>query len=118
MATEDDLRSIATALPQVSEGTWYGTPGYRVAGRGFLRLRTKDEGALVVGVADEGEKQALIEGNPTAFFTTPHYDGAAIVLVVLAAVGRDELAELVTESWRLKAPARVVAAFDAEAARH
>lgn len=115
MATEDELRRTALALPQVTEGTWYGTPGYLVAGRGFLRLRTRDEGALVVCVADEGEKRALLESNPTAFFTTPHYDGSAIVLVVLDAVDPAELAELVTESWRLKAPKRLVAAFDADA---
>ena len=81
-------------------------PGYKVAGKGFLRLRTEAEGGLVVFVADLGEKEALIAANPTAFFTTPHYDGYAAVLVNLAAVDLDELRELITESWRLKAPVK------------
>lgn len=114
MATEADLRRIALALPGTTEELWYGTPGYKVAGRGFLRLRSEAEGGWVVPVADLGEKQALLEGDPQAFFTTPHYDGYACVLLRLAEVGVDELAELVTESWRLKAPARLRRTFDAD----
>jgi hypothetical protein len=114
MATEDDVRELALALPEVVEDQWYRTPAYKVAGRGFLRLRTEAEGGLVVFVADEGEKQALLGADPEAFFTTPHYDGYAVVLVRLPAVDRAELAELITESWRHKAPVRLRKAFDAD----
>jgi len=38
------------------------------------------------------------------------------VLVRLPVVGAAELRELVTDSWRLRAPKRLVAAFDADAA--
>jgi hypothetical protein len=38
------------------------------------------------------------------FFTTPHYDGYAYVLVRLDRIGRDLLAELVEDAWRLRAP--------------
>jgi hypothetical protein len=48
MATEEDVRRIALALPEVIEKSWYGTPGYRVKDKGFLRLRTEAEGGLVV----------------------------------------------------------------------
>lgn len=113
MATEADLRRIALALPGTTEEPWYGTPGYKVAGRGFLRLRSEAEGGWVVFVADLGEKQVLLEGDPRAFFTTPHYDGSACVLLRLAELGVDELVELVTESWRLKAPLRLRQTFDA-----
>ena len=116
MAGEEDLRRIALALPGTTEEQWYGTPGYKVAGRGFLRLRTEAEGALVVFVADLGEKQALLEGNARAFFTTPHYDGHCCVLVRLAEVGTEELGELVAESWRVKAPVRLRRMLDAATA--
>lgn len=43
MVTEDDVRGIALSLPQTTEEQWYQTPGYKVAGRGFLRLRTEAE---------------------------------------------------------------------------
>ena len=114
MATEEDVRELALALPGTREDTWYGTPAYKVGGRGFLRWRTEAEGGLVVFVADEGERQALLDANPVAFFTTPHYDGYAVVLVRVEALDRDELAELVTESWRLKAPVRLRREHDAD----
>jgi hypothetical protein len=37
-----------------------------------------------------------------------------MVLVVLAKVTKNELRELVTESWRLRAPKKLLAAFDDE----
>lgn len=114
MASLDDLRRVALALPGTSEGTWYGTPGYLVAGKGFLRVRTEDDdGRLVLPVPDLGEKKALLGARPEAFSTTPHYDGYAAVLLTLEAVDVDELAELVTEAWRLKAPARLRRELDA-----
>jgi hypothetical protein len=112
MATEDDLRRLALALPRTTAEPWYGTPGYKVAGRGFLRLRDEAEGGLVVFVSDLGEKQALLEADPAVYFTTPHYEGYPCVLVRLPAIDVAELAELVIESWRLKAPARVRALLD------
>ena len=51
--------------------------------------------------------------RPT-FFTTPHYDGHPSVLVRFGAADVELLTELLTESWRLRAPAKVVAAYDAE----
>ena len=38
------------------------------------------------------------------FFTTPHYDGHAYVLVHLDRVSRETLAEVVEDAWRLRAP--------------
>ena len=55
MASEDVVREIALALPEVTEEQWHGTLGYKVAGKGFLRLRTEAEGGLVVFVPDVGE---------------------------------------------------------------
>lgn len=43
----------------------------------------------------------------TAFFATPHYDGYAAILVDLDLVDRQQLAELLAEAWRIKAPARL-----------
>jgi hypothetical protein len=112
MATEDDVRRIALSLPETIEKPWYGTPGFRVKGKGFLRIRSEAEGGLVVFVADEGEKEALLAAEPDTFFTTPHYDGYAAVLVRLDAIDEGELTELIVESWRLKAPKRVLKAYD------
>ena len=87
MSTEADVRRIALSLPETIEKPWYGTPGFRVKDKGFLRIRTEAEGGLVVFVADLEEKEALLASEPKKFFTTPHYDGYSTVLVNLKAVG-------------------------------
>jgi hypothetical protein len=114
MATEADVRAIALSLPGTTEGQSYQTPSYKVAGKGFLRLRTEAEGGLVVFVYDMGEKEALLTSNPKAFFTTPHYDGWPIVLVNLDEVDHDELRELITDSWLIKAPPRLRRQFESQ----
>jgi hypothetical protein len=111
VATEDDVRAIALSLPETVERPSYGTPGFRVKDRLFARLR--EPGVLVVWVADEGEKDFLIRAEPEKFFTTPHYDGYPSVLVRLGAVEREELAELLTDAWRVRAPKRLADALDA-----
>ena len=113
MATENDVREVALSLPGTTEKPSYGTPGFRVKDRLFARIREEGD-MLVVWVADEGEKLGLVSSAPEKFFTTPHYDGHALVLVRFAAVDVDELRELLTESWRLRAPRKLVAQFDAE----
>ena len=50
-------------MPGTTEGQWYQTPGYKAAGKGFLRLRTEAEGGLIVFVSDLGEKEALLTSN-------------------------------------------------------
>jgi hypothetical protein len=95
------------SLPDTTEEQWYQTPGYKVAGKGFLRLRTEAEGVLVVFVSDLGEKEALLTGDPDTFFTTPHYDGYPVVLVNLDKIDQDELRELITDSWMIKALPRL-----------
>jgi hypothetical protein len=114
MASDADVRAIALSLPGTTEEQWYQTPGYKVAGKGFLRFRTKAEGGLVVFVSDLGEKEALLTSNPDAFFTTPHYDGWPIVLVNLDVVDHDELRELITDSWLIKAPPRLRRQFESQ----
>lgn len=109
MATEEDVRRIALSLPEVIEKPWFNTPGFRVKDKGFLRIRSEAEGALVVFVADLGEKEALLAEDPEKFFTTPHYDGHPTVLVNLPALDVGELTELITEAWRVRAPKRVLA---------
>ncbi|MDQ1424561.1 MAG: hypothetical protein QOD72_2059 [Acidimicrobiaceae bacterium] len=113
MFTADDVRRIALSLPHTTERPSYGTPGFRVKDRLFARIREEGD-VLVVFVDSLDEKDVLIASDPDKFFTLPHYDGHASVLVRFAAVDVDELAELLTEAWRVRAPAKVRAAHDAE----
>ena len=45
------------------------------------------------------------------YFTTPHFDGYAAVLVRLDAISAEELEELVVEAWLCRAPKRLAAEY-------
>ena len=113
MADADDVRRLALALPQVEEIDSDGFD-FRVAGKGFVwsyperrpgKRRVIRTGSAVLYAGDEAEKQALLLGEPDLFFTTPAYDGWPLVMLRLAKVDAERLAELVTDAWRMRAPA-------------
>jgi len=106
----DAVRDLALALPGMEEGTSYGTPAFRV--RKKLVARLKEDGESMVLMVTMDEKEALLLADPKVYFTTPHYDGYAAILVRFAEVDRRELAELIEGVWRRVAPKRVVAAYD------
>jgi len=120
VADADDVRRLALALPGVEEIASAGFD-FRVGGHGFVwsypervpgqrRVIRTDVAVLYVG--DEAEKQALVLGEPDLFFTTPVYDGSPLVMVRLDRVHADRLEELVTDAWRMRAPADLVAGAD------
>ncbi|TMR97056.1 MmcQ/YjbR family DNA-binding protein [Nonomuraea basaltis] len=111
MVSEDDVRRIALALPETGEKTMYGTPAFYVRGKWFARMREEGD-ALVLPVASEEEKAGLVAAEPATFFTTPHYDGYAIVLMRLGEVDAEEMGELLVDAWRLRAPKRLAAEYD------
>ena len=116
MADAEDVRRLALALPHVQEIDSDGFD-FRVAGKGFVwsyperrpgkpRLIRTDIAVLFVG--DEAEKQALLLGEPEAFFTAPGYDGWPLVMLRLAQVDVARLKELVIDAWRMRAPDALV----------
>ena len=109
-----EVVAIGLRFPDVFEATSYGTPALKAAKRGGLlcRLRT-DPDALVLRLADLGEREALLQGEPDVFFTIPHYHGSPYVLAHLDRIDPTELAELIEDAWRLQAPRRTVSAYDA-----
>jgi hypothetical protein len=103
-----EVVALGQELPESEESTSYGRPALKVRGKTYVALRS-DPDALVVS-CDREEKEPLLESRPDVVFTTPHYDGYPVLLVRLDAP-RDEIRELVVDSWLLKAPARVAAQF-------
>jgi hypothetical protein len=119
MADEGDVRRLALTLPQVEEIDCAGFD-FRVSGKGFVwsyperqpgqpRVLRTDIAVLYVG--DEAEKQALLLGEPRLFFSPPGYDGWPLVMLRLAEVGVERLTELITDAWRMRAPAGLAAEF-------
>ncbi|PMR62418.1 hypothetical protein C1A38_04090 [Verrucosispora sp. ts21] len=120
MADADDVRRLALALPQVVEIDSDGFD-FRVADKGFVwsyperrpgEPRTIRTDIAVLYVGDEAEKQALLLGEPETFFTAPGYDGLPLVMLRLARVDAERLAELVTDAWRMRVPESVAAEVD------
>jgi hypothetical protein len=115
VADAEDVRRIALDLPEVAEIDSDGFD-FRVAGQGFVwsyperkpgqrRVIRIDVAVLYVG--DEAEKQALLLGEPDAFLTAPGYDGWPLVMLRLPAVDCRRLRELITDAWRMRAPAEL-----------
>lgn len=117
MADQADVRRIALALPDVTEGTGPQL-GFSVMNKGkqkgFVwawmervepkKARVPNPDVLAIRVADLEEKELLLAADPAKFFTEPHYNGFPAVLVRLAAIGVDELEGLIAEAWRCQAP--------------
>ena len=98
----------ATKLPDIEEGTSYGTPGMKVRGK-FL-MRVKDADTLVFRCAIE-EKEMLMESAPEVYFETDHYKGWPAVLVRLSKASDAELEVCMERAWRLQAPAKLLGQF-------
>lgn len=122
MAGWEDVRRTALALPGTSEQARRGQCLWRVGEKLFVwerPLRPSETLALgaqaptgpILGARVEhvGAKEALIASDPRTFFTTPHFDGHPSVLVLLEAIGSQELHEVIVEAWLARAPRRLVA---------
>jgi hypothetical protein len=124
VADWDDVRRVATALPEVEESTSHGNVTWKVRGKGFVWERplsraqraelgddAPDGPVLGASVPDEGVKAALIASDPAVYFTIAHFDGYPAVLVRLDALQPEDLDELATEAWLARAPKRLVREF-------
>jgi len=119
--TRDDVRRIALALPETTEEP--ESFRFLVAGKALAwpwlertdpkRARVPNEKTVGIRIAHDSEKETLIEMDPAAFFTEPHYDGFPAILVRLEDVDIDLLEKLLTDAWRIQAPKRLSREFDA-----
>jgi hypothetical protein len=120
MATWEDVRRVALALPGTTEDSSRSTRSWRVKDKSLIWERPLRRGdlealgdaapdgpILAVRVADVGVKEALVSDDPGTYFTTPHFNGYPAVLVRLDDISVEELNELIVEAWLSRAPKRL-----------
>jgi hypothetical protein len=97
MVTYDTVREMALALPNVDEGTSYGTPALKVRGKLFVRL--KEDGETIVLKTTYEEREEPMAHDPETYFITDHYLNYPYILVSLKLVSEDALRELIRISY-------------------
>ena len=125
VASIEDVARIALRLPEVTEGDDPEKRSWAVAGttfawvRAFSKADVKRFGAdpvpaapiLAVRTADLAEKEAILAAGHPGFFTIPHFNGYAAVLIEVGATRKKDLEEAIVDGWLAKAPARLADAY-------
>ena len=127
MATWDDVRRLALALPETSERESRGLAQWRVRDKLFVwerPLRQSDLAALGDGAPDGAilgarvehlvAKEALVADPSGVYFTTPHFDGYPAILIELDRISLADLEEVTVEAWLARAPAKLAKAYLAQ----
>jgi hypothetical protein len=121
MATIDDVAEIARALPEVTEGESRGWRTWSVRKKAFVWERPfskadlarfgdappPDGPIVAVRVEDLVEKDAVLAEQRKGFFTIPHFDGYAALLIQLRAVSKRLLREAIIDAWLACAPPKL-----------
>ena len=106
----DRVRKIALAFPGVENSLTFGTPSLKVNGK-YLAQMSDDE-ALILSM-ELVERDIWLEAEPDIFFITDHFRDWPGVLIHLDQIDDDLLHDLIEQTWRRRAPKKLVKAYDA-----
>jgi predicted DNA-binding protein (MmcQ/YjbR family) len=116
--TFDDVRRICLGLPEAEEvfvDAW-GHPTFRVRNKMFASMGGEESERSCTFKTEPEEREALdAQGEPwfvPAYVGRYGWRGLHLHHPGAAMVSLDELTELLTTSWRLTAPKRLVRSFD------
>ena len=117
--TVDEVAELALAFPESTEGTRMGMRTWYVRKKAFAwerpfskadlkRFGGDDPPAgpiLAVAVDDLMEKEAVLSTGQRGFFTIPHFDGYAAVLIQLDRATKRSVRIALEDAWLASAPA-------------
>ena len=93
------VRKFVLSLDGVEEVRSYGTPGFKVRGALFARLKEDGE-TLVVGMGFDARDE-MIATAPEIYFVTDHYLNYKWILVRLPKIEMDAMKDLLRGAWRM-----------------
>ena len=125
MATLDDVARLASGLPEVTEDEYHGRRTWSVAGKSFAWERPFSKAdikrfgdttpprdpILAVHVQDLNDKESVLAEQRPGFFTIPHFNGYAAVLIELRRARKGDLRESIIDGWLARAPQRLADAY-------
>ena len=116
---------MVAGLPETEETSRHGMQTWKVGGKAYAWVRpfskadlkrfgdeTPPDGPiLALSVEDLAEKEAVLAARAgDGFFTIPHFNGYAAVLVQLDKLSEGVLQEALLDAWLVHAPAAVAKA--------
>jgi hypothetical protein len=125
MATFEDVERLVGGLPETVEATRHGHRTWAVGGKAYAWERPfskadlrrfgdetpPDEPILAIRVEDLAEKEAVLAARADdGFFTIPHFDNYAAVLIELDKVSERVLSEALLDGWLVFAPPQLAKA--------
>jgi len=116
---------MAMELPEVEEGERHGNRSWSVGGKTFAWERSFSkadikrfgddpvpEGPIVAVVVDDlGEKEAVLAAGHRGFFTIPHFNGYAAILIQLKSAANGPVRDALVDGWLACAPADLASNF-------
>jgi len=98
----DTVRRLGLALPNVEEGTVYGSPALKVGGKMFacIAIHSSAEPDSLAVRMEFDQRDELIAADPKTYYLTDHYLDYPCVLVRLARVHPDALPDLLRMGWQ------------------
>lgn len=105
-------RRFALSLPEATEEPHFDMTSFRVRGKIFATV--PPEGGYLHVFVSESETRASVAELPTVFEELWWGKKLVGLRVHLRAADPERVFELIAESWRRKAPKRLVSAFDAD----
>jgi hypothetical protein len=96
------VKKIGLALPDVEEGTAYGSPALKLHGQLLACIPTNKaaEPDSVVVRVDFSQRDELLAAEPHVYYLKDHYVDYACVLVRLKRIHPDALRDLLLMSWK------------------